>query len=75
MKRVVVAALAAVSLGALSIPVHAQTPGAAELGTINFPTSARPAAQAAFLTGTKALVTERLLQRLAQGFVLNGRCH
>src|SRR5258706_11734756 len=55
MKRVVVAALAAVSLGGLSIPVRAQTPGAAELGTINFPTSAKPAAQAAFLTGTKAL--------------------
>jgi tetratricopeptide (TPR) repeat protein len=55
MKRVVVAAFAAVSLGGLSIPVHAQTPGAAELGTINFPTSAKPAAQAAFLTGTKAL--------------------
>jgi tetratricopeptide (TPR) repeat protein len=55
MKRLVVAALAAVALGGLSIPVHAQTPGAAELGTINFPTSAKPAAQAAFLTGTKAL--------------------
>jgi len=53
MKRLVVAAIAAVSLGGLVIPVRAQTP--AELGTINFPTSAKPAAQAAFLTGTKAL--------------------
>src|SRR6185295_15478272 len=55
MKRLVVAALAAVALGGLSNPVRAQTPGATELGTINFPTSAKPAAQAAFLTGTKAL--------------------
>jgi tetratricopeptide (TPR) repeat protein len=55
MKRLVVAAMAVVSLGGLVRPVHAQTPAAAELGTINFPTSAKPAAQAAFLTGTKAL--------------------
>src|SRR6185295_10446937 len=55
MKRLVVAALAAVALGGLSNPVRAQTPGATELGTINFPTSAKPAAQVAFLTGTKAL--------------------
>jgi tetratricopeptide (TPR) repeat protein len=34
---------------------HAQTPAAKELGSINFPTSAKPAAQSAFLTGTKAL--------------------
>src|SRR6185436_7316987 len=34
---------------------QAQTPNAKELGTITFPTSAKPAAQAAFLTGTKAL--------------------
>ena len=34
----------------------AQAPGkAVELGTINFPSSARPAAQAPFLTGVKAL--------------------
>jgi tetratricopeptide (TPR) repeat protein len=32
----------------------AQAPGSSELGTINFPTSAQPAAQAAFLTGVKA---------------------
>jgi len=55
MKRLAIAAMAAVSLGGLVRPVYAQTPAAAELGTINFPTSAKPAAQAAFLTGTKAL--------------------
>src|SRR3954447_9496154 len=33
----------------------AQAPAATELGTINFPTSAKPAAQAPFLTGVKAL--------------------
>src|SRR5437762_11403110 len=32
-----------------------QTPAPVELGTINFPTSAKPAAQASFLIGTKAL--------------------
>jgi tetratricopeptide (TPR) repeat protein len=35
--------------------LDAQPPAAGELGTINFPTSAKPAAQAPFLTGTKAL--------------------
>src|SRR5216683_6107860 len=35
--------------------VGAQAPAATQLGTINFPTSAKPAAQAPFLTGTKAL--------------------
>jgi tetratricopeptide (TPR) repeat protein len=35
--------------------VGAQAPAATELGTINFPTSAKPAAQAPFLTGVKAL--------------------
>jgi tetratricopeptide (TPR) repeat protein len=55
MKRLVVAAIAAISLGGPVVPVRAQTPAAAELGTINFPTSAKPAAQTAFLTGTKAL--------------------
>jgi tetratricopeptide (TPR) repeat protein len=45
---------------ALALPVSAgrvlaQAPGAVQLGTINFPTSASPAAQAQFLTGTKAL--------------------
>src|SRR5712671_1685167 len=34
---------------------RAQTPATSELGTINFPTSAKPAAQAPFLTGVKAL--------------------
>ena len=33
----------------------AQAPKAVELGSIDFPTSAKPAAQAPFLTGTKAL--------------------
>src|SRR3954467_6223498 len=33
----------------------AQAPKAVELGSINFPTSAKPAAQAPFLTGVKAL--------------------
>jgi tetratricopeptide (TPR) repeat protein len=54
MTRLVVAAIAAISLAGLAVPVQAQPP-AAELGTINFPTSAKPAAQTAFLTGTKAL--------------------
>jgi tetratricopeptide (TPR) repeat protein len=47
--RTIVAFLAAFAAG-----VQAQTP-AGELGSITFPTSAKPAAQAAFLTGTKAL--------------------
>src|SRR5437588_8733611 len=34
---------------------RAQTPATGELGTINFPTSAKPAAQTPFLIGTKAL--------------------
>jgi len=47
----------AVALAAASAPVQpvsAQAPGAAQLGTINFPTTAKPAAQALFLTGVKA---------------------
>jgi tetratricopeptide (TPR) repeat protein len=43
-----------VSVLACAAVAHGQTP-AKELGSINFPTSAKPAAQAAFLTGTKAL--------------------
>jgi tetratricopeptide (TPR) repeat protein len=35
--------------------LHAQTPKTAELGSITFPTSAKPAAQGPFLTGVKAL--------------------
>jgi tetratricopeptide (TPR) repeat protein len=35
--------------------VGAQAPAAKELGTISFPTSAKPAAQAPFLTGVKGL--------------------
>src|SRR5436190_14193360 len=50
MKRalVLMAALAVTAAGP-----YAQTPS--QLGTINFPTSAKPAAQAPFLVGTKAL--------------------
>ena len=43
------------SIVACAAAAHAQTPAAKELGSINFPTSAKPAAQSAFLTGTKAL--------------------
>ena len=49
--RFIIAALFAASVTGL----HAQTPKSVELGTINFPTSAKPAAQAPFLTGVKAL--------------------
>ena len=48
--RVIIAALFAAAVAGL----HAQTP-VGELGTISFPTSAKPAAQAPFLTGVKAL--------------------
>jgi len=52
MKRILLAcAIAAV---ALPLTVLGQAP-ATELGTINFPSSAKPAAQPAFLTGVKAL--------------------
>src|SRR3989442_14393739 len=44
-----------VLLVACSVGVRAQAPAAVELGTINFPTSAKPAAQVPFLVGTKAL--------------------
>jgi tetratricopeptide (TPR) repeat protein len=47
--------VAALALPASTAGVRAQASAAAELGTINFPTSARPAAQAPFLVGTKAL--------------------
>ena len=40
---------------ALSVSTSAQRPASVELGTINFPSSAKPAAQAPFLTGVKAL--------------------
>ena len=40
---------------ALSIGAAGQTPPTAALGTIDFPSSAKPAAQAPFLTGVKAL--------------------
>jgi tetratricopeptide (TPR) repeat protein len=42
-------------LAAFAAAAQAQTPATGELGTITFPTSANPAAQTAFLTGTKAL--------------------
>src|SRR5712691_13220002 len=48
-------AAGAAALPASGIRAHAQAPAAVELGTINFPTSAKPAAQAPFLVGTKAL--------------------
>jgi tetratricopeptide (TPR) repeat protein len=48
-------AAAAVALPASGARVGAQSPAAVELGTINFPTSAKPAAQAPFLTGVKGL--------------------
>src|SRR4051812_10161110 len=42
--------------GALAVTAGAQAPKkAVELGSINFPSSAKPAAQAPFLTGVKAL--------------------
>ena len=51
--------LACVSLAVvLSVPLAAQSPasqGAKSLGTIHFPSSAKPAAQDPFLTGVKAL--------------------
>src|SRR6478672_3532795 len=50
-----VLAAAAFALPASSVRVAGQTPAPAELGTINFPTSAKPAAQTPFLVGTKAL--------------------
>src|SRR5687768_2652701 len=49
--RFIIAALLAASAPGL----HAQAPKAVELGTITFPTSAKPAAQTHFLTGVKAL--------------------
>ena len=48
----VAAALASVSAPVQS--VAAQAPGTSQLGTINFPSSAKPAAQGPFLTGVKA---------------------
>src|SRR5713226_3033727 len=48
-------AAGAVALPASGIRAHAQAPAAAELGMISFPTSAKPAAQAPFLVGTKAI--------------------
>ena len=51
MKRILVLTAA---LTVATVAPRAQT-ATGELGTINFPTSAKPAAQAPFLTGTKAL--------------------
>jgi tetratricopeptide (TPR) repeat protein len=47
--------LAAVLAACAATGLSAQTPGATNLGTINFPTSAAPAAQGPFLVGVKAL--------------------
>src|SRR2546423_1500578 len=47
--------IAVLALPASTAGVRAQAPTAGELGTINFPTSAKPAAQAPFLVGVKAL--------------------
>jgi tetratricopeptide (TPR) repeat protein len=46
---------AALALPTFGGHLGAQAPVAGQLGTIDFPTSAKPAAQALFLTGTKAL--------------------
>ncbi len=46
---------AAAQLPMSTARARAQTPPAVALGTINFPTSAKPAAQAPFLVGVKAL--------------------
>ena len=54
--RGVVGMVAALSFAAaLSMPLAAQAPAAKSLGTIHFPSSAKPAAQESFLTGVKAL--------------------
>src|SRR5215470_8814538 len=52
---VVVCLMTAVVLALPAQRASGQTKAAVELGTINFPTSAKPAAQAPFLVGTKAL--------------------
>src|SRR5262244_228986 len=52
---VAVCVMTAVVLALPAQRVSGQTKAAVELGTINFPTSAKPAAQAPFMVGTKAL--------------------
>src|SRR5712692_2249931 len=52
---IVAVAVALPTVGGPVQRVGAQAPAASQLGTISFPTSAKPAAQAPFLTGTKAL--------------------
>jgi tetratricopeptide (TPR) repeat protein len=47
--------IALLAAGALGAQLGAQAPASKELGTINFPTSAKPAAQAPFLVGVKGL--------------------
>ena len=37
------------------MPTAGQAPASTQLGTLHFPSSAKPAAQASFLTGVKAL--------------------
>lgn len=55
--RLVLGSLVASALALPKVGGHlgAQAPVAGQLGTIDFPTSAKPPAQALFLTGTKAL--------------------
>jgi hypothetical protein len=53
MRRLLLAC--AIVVVGLSLSTAGQTPASTELGTIHFPSSAKPAAQAPFLTGVKAL--------------------
>ena len=65
--------IAAAAVVLLSAAAGAQAPPAKQLGTINFPISASPAAQAPFLTGVKALfnfefdIAARCVPRGAEG--------
>ena len=52
MRRLAVACAITVGLAGAAA---GQRPAATELGTIHFPSSAKPASQASFLTGVKAL--------------------
>jgi tetratricopeptide (TPR) repeat protein len=47
--------VALLAVGLADVTARAQAPKAVELGSIDFPTSAKPAAKAPFLTGVKAL--------------------
>ena len=52
---IVAVAVALAPVGGPVQHVSAQSPGQSQLGTIDFPTSAKPAAQGPFLTGVKAM--------------------